>query len=260
MNPLTVEQIKLFMLMFVRLTAMLFLLPIFGHSVIQSKYRIGLAFFLTIIIFPLMGELPVPEVSSLFPFAWLLIKEVAIGLVIGYFTLFLFGAVSFAGSILDMQMGFAMLQLPDPIAEKNMSTASGFLFSLIFTIAFLLFNGHYFLLLAVKKSFVLIPPGYAVFPAEAIADSAVLAITHLVEIALRLSAPVLVVMIITSASLGIIAKTMPQMNIFFVGMPLKIGTGFLAIMVSLPSLINLFESVLHQLYKDIWILLKAMAV
>lgn len=260
MTPLVTDQIILFMLVFVRLTAILKLLPIFGHTVVQAKYRAGLAFFLAIVLVPVLGEVAVPEVGNLFSFAWLVLKEVFVGLVIGYFTLFLFGAVSFAGSILDMQMGFAMLQLPDPVLEKNMSTASGFLFSLIFTIAFLLFNGHYFLLLAIKKSFVLITPGYTNFPAETIAMSAVAALSNLMEIALRLSAPVLVVMIITSVTLGIIAKTMPQMNIFFVGMPLKIGAGFLAIIVALPSLVSLFESILHQLYKDIWLLLKAMAV
>ncbi len=259
MNLLLPEQIELFILIFVRLTAMMFLLPILGHTVVQSKFRIGLGFFLAIILFPLLGEMGVPPVTNLLQFFALVIKEALVGIVIGYFTLFLFAGVSFAGSIIDMQMGFAMLQLSDPVLEKNMSTASGFLFSIIFTISFLIFNGHYFLLLAMKKAFTLIPPGYVKFPAETLANSATDAITTLMEIALRLASPVLVVMIITSVTLGIIAKTMPQMNIFFVGMPLKIGAGFLAIMVALPSLVSLFEAVLHQLYKDIWILLKAMA-
>lgn len=259
MNLLLPNEIELFFIIFVRLTAMMFLLPIFGHSVVQSKFRIGLSFFLTIILFPLLEGTALPEVSSMFSFAWVLIKEAAVGLVIGYFSLFLFGAVSFAGNILDMQMGFAMLQMADPVAEKNMSTASGMLFSLIFTIAFLLFNGHYFLILAMKKAFELIPPGNVVFPAETLAMSAAQTLTTLVEVALRLSAPVLVVMIITSVALGIIAKTMPQMNIFFVGMPLKIGAGFISIIIALPGLVALFEAILHQLYKDIWLLLKSMA-
>ncbi len=259
MNLIHPEQGMLFFLIFVRLSAMMFLLPIFGHSAVKSQYRIGLGFFLAILIFPLMGELGIPKVGSFPMFVWLILKEAMVGIVIGYFTLFLFASVSFAGSILDMQMGFAMLQLSDPVMEKNMSTASGFLFSLIFTIAFLIFNGHYFLLLAMQKAFQLIPPGFVQFPAESLATAAVEAITTLMEIALRLASPVLVVMIVTSVTLGIIAKTMPQMNIFFVGMPLKIGAGFLSIMVALPSLVSLFEAVLHQLYKDIWLLLKTMA-
>jgi len=258
MLTLQTDQMILFMLIFVRLTGMLFLLPIFGHTVVQAKFRIGLAFFTAIIIYPLL-ELNVPNVTNIPSFAWVMIKEALIGIVIGYFTLYLFAAVSFAGSILDMQMGFAMLQLPDPVSEKNMSTASGVLFSLIFTIVFLMFNGHYFLILALEKSFMLIPPGFAKFPAEGLATAATEALATLMEIALRLASPVLVVMIVTSVTLGIIAKTMPQMNIFFVGMPLKIGAGFFAIIVALPSLVSLFESVTKQLYIDIWTLLKMMA-
>jgi len=261
MTLLTNQQIILFLLMFVRLTAILYLIPIFGHKVVQPRIRIGLAFFLSLILFPIAASKgAVPEVRNLFGFFWMVIMEVGVGVVIGYFTLFIFGAVSFAGSIIDTDMGFAMLSLSDPVDETIMSTATGVFLTLIFTILFLLFNGHYFLLMALQKSFEYIPVGRAAFPSEPLAYAAAGAVTLLMEVAIRLAAPIMVVMFITSVALGIIAKTMPQMNIFFVGAPLKIGVGFLTIIVALPGLVKLFEWVVQRMYKDIWALLKIMAV
>ncbi len=260
MPLLTSQQITLFLLMFVRITAVLYLIPIFGHKVIHSRMRIAIAFFLALVLFPLGAVNAVPEPRNLIGFFWMVIMEVGVGVVIGYFTLFIFGAVSFAGSIIDTDMGFAMLSLSDPVDETTMSTATGVFFTLLFTILFLLFNGHYFLLMALQKSFEYIPVGKAAFPAQPLAQAAADSVTLLMEVAMRLAAPIMVVMFITSVTLGIIAKTMPQMNIFFVGAPLKIAVGFLAIIVALPGLVKLFEWVVQRMYKDIWALLKIMAV
>ena len=252
MGLMTSQQITLFLLMFVRVTAILYLLPVFGHKIIQPRLRIGIAFFLTLILYPLAMANP--------GFFWMVIMEVAVGVTIGYFTMFIFAAVSFAGSLIDTDMGFAMVSMADPIDEDIMSTATGVLMTIIFTILFLLFNGHYYLLMALQKSFELIPVGRAAFPSEPVMQAAVNSVTLVMEIGIRLAAPIMVALFITSVALGVIAKTMPQMNIFFVGAPLKIAVGFLTLSAALPGMVKLFEWCVQRMYQDVWALLKIMAV
>jgi flagellar biosynthetic protein FliR len=261
MTDFTLNQIELFMLVFVRLVTMLLVIPIFSQRSLPTQYRAALAFFLAILISPILLPSFKPlEVTNVLQFGWLVIKEVMIGLSIGYMTLSLFAGVGFAGNIVDMQMGFSMLSLPNPINPGSMLTASGMMQTLILSIVFLALNGHYFLFLAIEKSFHIVPPGQVVFPAETVATMAVETLIRIYEVAIRIAAPVLIVLLVTSITLGIVAKTMPQMNIFFVGMPLKIGVGFITLIFALPVVVKIFESVLHQLYEDIWILLTQMAL
>ena len=120
-------------------------------------------------------------------------------------------------------------------------------------------NGHYFLLLALQKCFTVMPPGQAVLDSSVIVSMVLKILQNLMEIAIRLSAPIIIVMMVTTFALGIIAKTMPQMNVFVVGMPLKIGVGFVLMIATLPVMLQFFSVTVRQMYKDIWALLLRMA-
>ncbi|MDR0304581.1 MAG: flagellar biosynthetic protein FliR [Chitinispirillales bacterium] len=255
-----VADIELFGLIFARMTVILMLFPIFGYSILPAQYRVGFSFFMSLLLFPLLKSNFVElQISNYFQFFWLMFREAGIGAMIGFFTRFLFAAVSFAGEFVDMQLGFSMVQMPDPINEGEMATVTGYFYLLIFGIAFLMLNGHYFLLLAVQKCFAVMPPGQAVLDINTIVPMSLKLLQNLLEIAVRLSAPIIIVMMITTFALGIIAKTMPQMNVFVVGMPLKIGIGFILMIVTLPVMLQFFSVAVKQMYKDIWTLLLRMA-
>jgi flagellar biosynthetic protein FliR len=255
-----VADIELFGLIFARLTAILMLLPIFSFQAIPVQYRIGLSFFLTLILFPLLKPaFVVPEITSYFQFFWLMFREAGIGALIGFFTKFLFAAVSLAGEMVDMQMGLSMVQMPDPVNDGEMTSATAYFYLIIFMIAFLMLNGHYFFLLAVSKCFELMPPGQAVLDIQIIMPTVLLFLKNLMETGIRLGAPIIIVMVITTFALGIIAKTMPQMNVFIVGMPLKIGIGFVLMIFTLPIMLQFFAGMARLMYKDIWTLLLRMA-
>jgi len=255
-----VADIELFGLILARMTVILMLFPIFGYSVLPTQYRLGLSFFLSLLLFPLLKpDFIEPRISNYFQFFWLIFREVAIGAAVGFFTRFLFAAISFAGEFVDMQMGFSMVQMPDPINEGEMATVTGYFYILIFGIAFLMLNGHYFLLLAMQKCFTVMPPGQAVLDSGVAISMALKVLQNLMEIAIRLSAPIIIVMMVTTFSLGIIAKTMPQMNVFVVGMPLKIGVGFVLMIATLPVMLQFFSATVRQMYRDIWTLLLRMA-
>lgn len=261
MPDFTLLQIELFILMFIRIGGFLFLMPLFSGSTIPVQYRVGLSFFLTVLLIPQVsigGE--IMAVVNIKQLVWLIVKELALAIIVGYLFHALFAAVAYAGSIVDLQMGFAMLQLPDPVMEGEMTSATGMFQTIFFTMIFLMANGHYYLFVAIEKSFQILPPGEIVVNADDLVTATVMTLSNIMEIAIRLSAPLLIVMVVTSVTLGVIAKTMPQMNIFFVGMPLKIAVGFLSLIFVLPMLVQIFKATFLRLYEDIWHLMKAMAV
>jgi len=255
-----VADIQLFALIFARMTALFVLFPVFGSSNVPVHYRVGLSFFFVLLLFPILKPNFVdPQIENIFGLFFLMFREAGIGAVIGFLTKFLFTAVGVAGELIDMQMGFMMVQMPDPMVEGNMTSATGYFYVVIFLIAFLMLNGHYFLLLAIHKCFAIMPPGAAVVDAAIIVPTVLYFVRNTMEIAIRLSAPIMMVMIVTTFALGIIAKTMPQMNVFIVGMPLKIGVGLLLITVTLPTMLNFFAGMVRRMYQDIWTLLLRMA-
>jgi flagellar biosynthetic protein FliR len=255
-----VADIELFTLIFARLTVILMLFPVFSFSALPVNYRFALSFFLTLIILPIVRpEFVVPNITNYLQLFALMFNEAIIGAMIGFFTKFLFAAVSLAGELIDMQVGLSMMQMPDPINEGEMVSVTGYYYMLIFAIAFLMLNGHYFLLLAVHKCFTLMPPAQAVLDINTILPMTVKLLQNLMEISIRLGAPIIITMIVTTFVLGIIAKTMPQMNVFIVGMPLKIGVGFVLMIVTLPLMLQFFAVIVKQMYKDVWTLLLRMA-
>jgi len=255
-----IADIELFGLIFARLTVMIMLFPIFGYSMLPVHYRLGFSFFFTLLLFPILKpEFVDPQIKNVFDFFWLMFRETGIGALVGFFTRFLFSAVDMAGELIDMQMGFSMVQMPDPINEGEMTTATGYFYILIFGIAFLMLDGHYFLLLAVQKCFTLMPPGQVVLDINTIVPMVVKLLQNIMDVAIRISAPIMIVMIITTFALGIIAKTMPQMNVFVVGMPLKIGIGLVLMAATLPVMLQFFSAMVKRMYSDIWTLLLRMA-
>ncbi|MBD3345476.1 MAG: flagellar type III secretion system protein FliR [Chitinivibrionales bacterium] len=259
MTWLSFENVQFFLVVFVRVTAMISLLPVLGSQNIPVHVKVILSFVLAIIIFPMV---PIPSTRldqfSTVHFFVMIIKEVFVGLLIGFASTFLFAAVQFAGRLIDTQMGFALVQLIDPFTDARVSTMGQFK-TLVFTIFFLLINGHFFLILAIQKSFEVIPLLGVSMPGGKIAFLLVSMAGNVFVAALKLSAPVFIALVLTSITMGIVARTVPQVNVFFVGLPLKIGVGLVSMIVALPMLTTVFKKMFDALMQDLWKLLYLMA-
>jgi len=166
--------------------------------------------------------------------------------------------VQFAGLLIDRQMGFAMVSMIDPTTEQDVTFSGQFLL-VIFTMVFLITNSHYFLVLAMQKSFELIPLLGVGVPSNSLLSYFGAMAGGLFVLSIQLAAPVFVVLVLSSIALGIIARTVPQINIFFVGLPLKIGVGVITIVIALPALSGIFRALTQRLVEDIWKLLYLMA-
>ncbi len=258
--PFTVDQAGLFFLIFVRVITIIAFLPVFGSFAVPPQAKVAFSLILTILIFA--TDIPkIKAVGSDFTlplFGLLIVKEVLVGIAVGFVASMLFTAVQFAGRLVDTEIGFGFVELIDPMNNETV-TVLGQLQVILFTILFLTFNGHYFMLLAIERSFELIPLLGGVLPGNKVAEHIVSITGAVFETALKLSAPVYVTLILSEVALGVVARTVPQINIFFVGMPLKIAVGLLSMALALPMLGMLFRTTVNRLMEDIWKLLFIMA-
>lgn len=238
---------------------MISLFPIFGSQNVPVQLKAGLSFLLAILLFPLIPvQINNDPNFDVFTFAFMVVKEIFVGLSIGFASSLLFVSVQFAGRLVDTEMGFAMVQLIDPFTDSQ-ATVTGQLLILLFSIIFLITNGHYFMLIAVKKSFEVIPLYTASMPNSNTVNLFVSMVGNVFVLAVRMAAPVFCVLLLTTVALGVIARTVPQINIFFVGLPLKIGLGLITLAIVLPALAALFRHMVDLLIRDLWKLLYLMS-
>jgi flagellar biosynthetic protein FliR len=251
-------DVHIFLLIFVRITAMTFLLPIFGSENVPVPAKVGLGIVLSLMMMPLVqrGAIPVPR--QFWEFVFLLVKELFVGMVVGYAASFLFVALRFAGQLIDLQMDMSMAQLVDPM-DSTSTTVTEQLHILLFTIVFLLINGHYYLLMGIKRSFEVIPLLGVKVPGGQLAYYFTQLSGGVFVSAIKMAAPVYVTLTLTTLALGVVARTVPQMNVFFVGVPLKIGVGLVTMIIVLPSLVELFKGLVDTLMQDIWTLISMLA-
>jgi flagellar biosynthesis protein FliR len=253
------SDIPVFLLVFVRVTAMITLMPIIGSQNFPAQLRIGLGIMLAILVVPFAhGREAVLMPSGLWAFAVLLVREVFIGIVIGYVASLIFSVVQFAGALVDTLMGFGFVELVDPFSESS-TTTLGQLKVLIFTMVFLVLGGHYYMLIAITKSFEIIP----LLGAHIAAGPLLQTLTHisagLFVSAIQLAAPAFVTLIVTSLALGVVARTVPQMNVYFVGLPLTIVLGFSVTIIAFPLLAVVFEKMFNGMLENMWKLMVMMA-
>ena len=258
--PFSVDQIGYFFLIFTRIVTVIAFLPIFGSQSVPVQLKVGLSLLISVILFSavMSADPHIPEKFSILLFFMLVIKEVLVGLAIGFVASMLFTAVQFAGRMIDTEIGFGFVELVDPFSDEPV-TVMGQLQVIIFTILFLLFNGHYFLILSIQKSFELIPLMGVGLPSGKLAFHITALIGNIFVLALKFSAPIFVTLVLTEISMGVVARTVPQINIFFVGMPLKIIVGLGTAFIAMPMLATLFRKTVEVLIQDIWRLLYLMA-
>lgn len=251
-NPFvfTLTRFEGFLLIFMRVGAMLFAAPVFGGTAVPAQVRIFLSLVLGLVLLPLVplpaGLLP----ADIVPLGWLAVNEILVGLVMGVSLTFLFAAVQYAGQIVDFQMGFSIVSLIDPTQDVQIPVMGLFHF-LIATLIFLAMDGHYWVIRALVDSFSLVPLATAGFSGMVL-GGIVKAFGDLFVIAMRIAAPAIAVLMLYNAALGIIAKTVPQINLLIVGFPIRIALGLIVVGLSMtffqPYLAEAFDLMVKNVY------------
>jgi len=250
--------IHLFFLIFSRYLGMMFLTPVFGSRVILYQVKILIVLSLTVLTFPLVAaNYTIVNPDSNLLVVVEIISEASIGLFMGFSVFLVFSAIQLAGQIIDMRMGFRIANVVDPFSGVD-SPVIGQLKNIFVTLIFLALNGHLFLIKHLYQSFEIIPPGRVNFSSELwqyffrrSADMFVLA----VKIALPIAGAIFFIDII----LAFLARSVPQMNLFVVGIPVKIMAGLILLFILMPVLNSYYAEVIMKAINEIPALFRLIA-
>src|SRR6201985_1766523 len=239
-----------FMLVFARIGAMVMLLPGLGETNIPVRIKLAIALLLTLIILPLHAAAYHGDIqASMMPLLVLMIHEIVIGVVLGATARVTLAALQVAGSVIAQQMGLGFVTAVDPTQGQQGLLIGNFLTLLGITLLFAT-DSHHLVIAALNDSYKIFGPGEMMAPGD-VASLATRPFSPAFKIGLQLSAPFLVFGLVFNIGLGVLARLMPQMQVYFVGVPLSIVVGFLIFGVVLAAMMNTyfdyFNGVMRQL-------------
>jgi flagellar biosynthesis protein FliR len=243
------NQFHVFLLVLLRVSALLVVAPIFGHRLYLARAKIGMAFMVSLVIFPLLAEQPVPLPTGVFPYALLMAREILMGVVLGFAILLLFIGIQFAGQLGGLQMGYGIVNVYDPQSGGQVSIIAQFL-NVLAILMVLALDGHHMVLRGLMASFETVPLGGVEWKAP-VAHKLVALSAEVFVIAIKISAPILIALFLISVALGILARTVPQMNVFIVGFPVQMAVGLTVLVASLPLFQILLTKAIALLERDL---------
>jgi flagellar biosynthetic protein FliR len=218
--------------------------PFLGEAIVPMKVRALFAGVLALALFGISRG-PVPDAPGLAQLALLVASEAAIGAAIGLLARLMLLAFEMAGEIVAVQMGFGMAAVMDPLGGHR-STIVGRWLWLAGIALFLTLGGHHLLLRAFGASLAAFPVGHP-FPVDEAAQLFSRATAETFAAAVRIVAPVIGALLLATMGLGILARTVPQMNVFVVGFPVKIAVGIFALALALPLFTRIAQGELTRL-------------
>lgn len=252
----SVEQFQSFLLVVVRVGAILMTAPIFGSKNLPVQLKVGLTLFITIIIFPILSSMDAVFPTHILSFGLAMATEVMIGAIIGFSARLIFSGIQLAGQLLGFQMGFAIVNVMDPVTSEQVTIIAQ-VKNIVAILVFLSINAHHWFIQAIVSSFSMVPPMSFNFSPQLM--ETILELTErMFIIAIKVGAPLIAALLFTSVALGLIARSVPQINIFIVGFPLKIAVGLIGLGLSLPIFCFFLRGIFDRLWTDISLLLKAM--
>lgn len=238
-------QLQTIILIFIRITSFIVVSPGFSIKGLPSVAKIALSMGITLATYsavPVMDQ----EAGTFF-FAILVLKEVLLGIAIGFITKLFFSAVEIAGNFVDFQVGFSMGAVYDPSMGINVSYY-GKIYYWLSMCVFYLTNLHHIVIKSLIQSFQSMP-----ISSTNIGDFGVEGMMKLLgiifELAFNLSAPMVIVALLTEVILGLISRSVPQINVLILGMPLKIVASFVIMLILLPTLIENIHEILPLMVK-----------
>ena len=246
---LNYDEFEKLILVFARVGAILLFAPILGSNNIPAKLRIGFTLILSFLITPIVSPSEIPNIKGILSLAIFMLSEFTIGILIAYAVKLIFITVQIAGTVVDFQMGFGVVNVIDPQTESQVSITAQYM-NVLAILFFLVLDGHHIIIQAIVESFKMINPHRFNFSG--------LTMQYLLNLfsgafitAVKFAAPMVATLFFISVALGLIARTVPQMNVFIVGFPLQIGMGLLVLWFSLSFFAMLFKKQIFNLPENI---------
>jgi flagellar biosynthetic protein FliR len=243
-----------FALILIRVTAFLVSWPVFSAFSVPHHTKVLLGVALTILIFPIVPKDGISAQVLNDNLIWLVIREVFIGLCIGFITRLFFFAVSMGGNFVATSMGLANAQMFNPSLSMESTTVETF-FSTIATLLFLALNGHHVFITGLVDSFTAIPLSPASLNLLVFKESG-----HWLQIIMiagvKISAPVMASIFFSNVMMGIVGRAVPQINVFVTSLPINLMVGFVVSILMLPLLLVEMDGLLQGMSVELFKFIK----
>lgn len=250
------HRFPILMLIFCRVIGLFIMSPIFSRQNIPTYWKIMFSVFLSYIIFSFDSTHITLNISGPLQMFIFIIKELFLGFIFGYITTVVFSAILLAGQLIDTQIGFGMVNILDPQNNIQIPLLGNFN-NIIALMLFLIIDGHHVLIDLLIVSFETVPMGKIVINPE-IYHTLVIIFKKSFELAFKMSLPIVGAALVTEGALGLMSKSIPQINIFAIGIPAKIFVGLITLFFFIPAFIALLGESFSGMFIDIKKLMEAM--
>lgn len=244
------QSFPVFLLIFCRISAFFVVVPVFSSRSMPTTFKIGLSFFIALVVFSSRGTgITVPQDLS---YILLIAREVLIGLLLGFIAYLMFMAIQTAGSFIDIQIGFGIANVIDPMTGASAPIIGNFKY-MIALLMFLSMNGHHYLLDAIVYSYNWIPIDNVLFLKMidgSLSEFLIRTFAQSFILAFQMSAPLVTALFLTDVGLAFLARTAPQYNVFVIGVPLKIIVGLALLLLLMPGLAMLFQNLFDIMFES----------
>jgi flagellar biosynthetic protein FliR len=251
---ISTQKLEAFLLIYVRCATFSATAPLLSHQTVNRKLRALIAFWLAVVIFGPM-ELSLPEYSTVLGFSALILKEAVVGVSLGFTGKLIMSVIVMAGEFIDREIGFTMSQNFDQ-SQGTMVTITAELYDKMIYLILLITNMHHYIISALAESFDIIPVGQENFHFLYLYDTALDFIGQYFTIGFRIAMPIFIGIMMLNVILGVLAKSSPQMNMFAVGMQLKVLCGLMVLSVTImfvPNITNYLVERMQEMFESVMI-------
>jgi flagellar biosynthetic protein FliR len=247
-----------FALVMARISGLMLSAPVFSSSLVPGQVKIGLTVILSLMVFPLVrpGMTEIPD--TLVGTALAMGGELLIGLTLGMAVNLLFTGIQLAASMVSQQMGLGLARVFDPMMEEETDTLSEF-YGLFGLALLLVLNGHHLVLRGLLDSFSALPPMTVALRPELL-DILVKMLDASFLLAVKVAVPTVLILFLVSLMMGFLGKTVPQINILVVGFPLRVGVGFVGLLLSFTATVVVFSEAYQRTANEISLMIHSLRV
>lgn len=249
-------QFEIFILILMRMASFIAVAPFFNTANTPRKTKVAFAFFLAVLMYGMQPDMSV-EYNGVIEYAVIILKEVLVGLFLGAMASFCVQIIMFAGKIIDMDTGLSMAQIMDPTTRVQVGIFGNFYYYLLLLL--LIISGlHYYLIEAIFETYKVIPIGKVAF-SPSIYNVVIEFMSDYFVIGFRIALPVFAATLLLNCILAILARIAPQMNMFVVGMQLKIFVGIFAVFFTIRMMPSVSSFIQGEIEKVLASLVRGMS-
>lgn len=245
------QNIDVFLLIVIRILGFFIILPILTATSIPAISKIGFSLFIAHLVFAsgVVGEIYYADSTA--GYLFLMVKEFMVGFVLGYVVYIVFSVLYMAGQLIDYQIGFSMVNIFDPVSQIQVPIVGNLLYFVICAFA-IQTGGFNSFISAIFYSYQVISPGQAVIVGNSFLYTEIIQIIlYFVETGVRIAFPIMGSILVLDVAMGLMVKTVPQMNVFVVGVPIKLLVGLTILYLIMPIIVTVYDMIYNEAYREL---------